>query len=291
MTNNTSRILLRLLIFFSLIVLSACLPRPVLEGELHGQLHWQGEVRLRGNVILADNSVLTIAPGTRVVFLPLKSAEKEMFEHPYFPGSELIVRGQLIARGTAEAPIRFQFIDPTAGPGSWGGINIEDSERVVFDYCSFRQADSAVHSRRSWVVVENSLFTENLVGIRFHDTEILIEKNLLHNNGAAIRFHFGAPVICRNEISGNRKGLFITSEPREYTIENNSFLDNFPYQVSLGEGVRDAVTLKNNYWGPLSSDQLLPRLFDGRLDSWLGVIEYLPMRSEPDAETGIRWNR
>lgn len=271
---------------------SACLPRPVLlQGELHGQLHWQGEVHLQGNVILAKDAVLTIAPGTRVLFLPMDLATDELADHPNFPGSELIIRGQIVAKGTAKMPISFQFVDPLASAGSWGGLNIEESPRAIFDYCYFTQADSAIHARQSWVVIENSFFSNNLVGIRFNDANMLIEKNLLQQNGAAIRFHFGSPVICKNEIRDNRKGLFITSEPRDYTIENNSFYNNRPYQVSLGEGVRDAVALGNNYWGSETAESLPATFFDGRLDDWLGTINFLPLRSQPDIDAGIRWKR
>ncbi|NOY13297.1 MAG: right-handed parallel beta-helix repeat-containing protein [Deltaproteobacteria bacterium] len=277
----------RLLIFLPLAFLSACLPQPALHGELHGQLLWQGEVRLWGNIILAEDAVLTIAPGTRIIFLPLDPAADTLREHPFFPGSELIVRGRIIARGTKDQPISFQFVDSSAPAGSWGGINIEGSSRAIFNYCSFRQADSAIHARNSRVVVENSLFTDNLVAIRFHDADIRIENNLLHNNGTAIRFHFGAPLIRKNVIRNNRKGLFITSAPRGYRIENNSFLDNQPYQVTLGEGVREDVVLKNNYWGAQGMAALLPWVYDGRLDDWLGTIEFQPLRSKPDQDAGI----
>ena len=270
--------------------LSASVPT-VIRGELHGQQFWQGVVRLRGDVVLAADAELNIAPGTHVLFLPPAEGEDLLNDHPYFPGSELIVRGQIRAEGTSAEPILFQSADPQAGPASWGGINIEESERAFFDYCSFQQADSAIHSRNSWVTIENSLFFGNLVGIRFHDSDILIENNLLYNNGAAIRFHFGSPVICKNEIRDNQKGLFITSNPWGYTIENNSFLNNRPYQISLGEGVTEPVQLRNNFWGDDETAGLDSYLYDGRIDDWLGVINFLPLRSKPDSDAGIRWNR
>ncbi len=283
--------LFRRLPLLLLLGLISCAAKPVLRGELHGQLFWQGEVHLQGNLILLEDAELTIAPGTQVVFLPLAPEEDDKYEHPYFPGSELIVRGRIMAKGTAEAPIQFRYVDPQGGPGSWGGINIEGSSLAHFEYSVFTQADSAVHSRDSWVVVENSHFHDNLVGIRFHDTDMLIEKNLLENNGAAIRFHFGAPVICRNIIRNNNKGLFITSEPREYIIENNSFLNNRPYEVSLGEGVRKTVELSKNFWGTQTPETLPSHFFDGRLDDWLGKVNYLPLRTTPDPDSGGVWSQ
>ncbi|WP_303721273.1 right-handed parallel beta-helix repeat-containing protein [Malonomonas rubra] len=290
-----TRLLLRLLFYILLLVplglLPSCAMKPIVQGDLQGQIEWRGEVYLRGNVILVEDAVLTIAPGTKVFFLPLAPSEDELSEHPYFPGSELIVRGKLLAEGTADAPISFQYIEASAPPGSWGGINIEGSPQARFEYSVFRQADSAVHARESWVVVENSRFANNLVGVRFHDTKMLIEKNLFENNGAAIRFHFGAPVICKNLIRNNDKGLFISSAPQDYKIENNSFIDNRIYEVSLGEGVRKQVVLKKNFWGGHTAKSLPTRFYDGRIDDWLGIIDYLPMRSNPDPDARDRWNR
>ena len=113
----------------------------------------------------------------------------------------------------------------------------------------------------------------------------------MQDNGAAIRFHFGSPVICKNIIRNNAKGLFVTSEPRDYTIENNSFLGNSPYEVSLGEGVRRTVELKNNFWGTQTAETLPDYLYDGHLDDWLGTVDYLPMRTLPDPDAGGVWKR
>ena len=269
-------------LFFAVLVLNSCsLVSPPLGQVLSGQIYWQGEVRLRGDVVLEAGSELIIAPGTKVIFETPRNGEDLYLEHPYFPGSELIVRGRLIALGTAEAPIIFMAADPDGKAGSWGGINIEESPEVHFSHCQFSQADSALHSRQSWVTVEHSVFNNNHVAVRFHDTRLLVENNLFENNGTAIRFHFGSPVICNNLIRHNGKGLFISSEPRDYRIENNSFIDNYPYQVSLGEGVRSAVDLRNNHWSEAVGSALETRFFDGRADEWLGRIEYLPVRSQP----------
>jgi hypothetical protein len=251
------------------------------EGQiLQGKLYWQQEVRLRGDIILDQDAELTIAPGTRVIFEPPAAGEDLYLDHPYFVGSELIVRGRLIALGTAAEPIIFSGADPSGGAGSWGGINIEDAPEVHFSYCRFEQADSAIHARKSRVRVEHSTFRHNLVGLRFHDTRLLAENNLFEENDTAIRFHFGAPVIRHNLIRNNHKGLFISETPQDYRIEDNSFFQNFPYQVSLGEGVRQDVDLRHNYWSETGAE-LEKRFFDGRLDDWLGVIDYLPVLDRP----------
>ncbi len=274
-----SRLLCTLLLVLSLT--SCSLLRPPMGQILKGNIYWQGEVRLHGDVVLDAGAELVIAPGTRVIFETPRSGEDLYREHPYFTGSELIVRGRLIALGTAEEPIVFIAADPLGQAGSWGGINIEDSPEAHFSHCRFEQADSALHSRQSRVTVEHSVFRNNHVGVRFHDTRLLVENNLFENNGTAIRFHFGSPVICNNLIRNNGKGLFISAEPRDYRIENNRFIDNSPYQISLGEGVRRAVDLRNNHWSEPAGPALEELFFDGRADDWLGRIEYRPVRNQP----------
>lgn len=267
-------------------ILSGCLaPLSQTPQILTGSIYWQGEVRLVGDVILAENADLTIAPGTQILFAA-PSAEQDIYrEHPYFIGSELIVRGRLQALGTVQQPIVFRAEDPSAPAGRWGAINIEGSPDSRFAYCVFQQADSAVHARQAKVEIRHSVFRHNLVGVRFHDTDLRVEQNLFEENDTAIRFHFGSPVIRHNLIRNNRKGLFISAEPRDYAIEQNAFIDNRPYQVNLGEGVRKPVNLAHNFWSEALGEALERLFFDGRLDEWLGRVEYLPvLKSSPPLE-------
>jgi len=281
-----------LLILCLLLLLTSCLPGRVIEarGVLHGDLVWQGVVQVAGDVVLAEDSHLTIRPGTQILFLP--PGEDDLFlEHPYFPGSELIVKGRITAIGLPEAPIVFASIDPDAAAGSWGGINIEGSPEAIFEYCLFRQADSAVHSREAQVYIEESIFEDNLVAIRFHSTEILIEHNLLRNNHAAIRFHFGSPVICENRFADNRVNLFITSHPRDYRIENNTFGATSDYQVIFGEEVPEDVRLSGNYWELKDAEALQATFYDGQRADYLGRVLVNPVRTSPASRTGPSWSR
>ncbi len=281
----------RFLLVFLAAALAGCLARPTqVSGTLEGEIFWQGTVRVAGDVVLGEGSRLQIAPGTRVLFLPAAAGEDRWTDHPNFPGSELIIRGRVIAEGTAEAPIDFRFVDPSAPAGSWGAINLEGSPEAVFRYCRFSQADSALHSRDSVVYVEQSLFEDNLVGIRFNNTELLAEKNLLRRNGSAIRFHFGAPVICLNQIVDNLRGVFITSHPREVRIENNNILRSREYSVVFGEEVPHDVSLPRNYWGSTDPAEIEAGFFDGRREGYLGKVDYLPLAPEPVEGAGISWN-
>lgn len=248
----------------------------VVTGELNGTQRWQGRVLIQGDVVIAPGSSLEIAPGSEILFLP--PGEHDLYrEHPHFPGSELIVRGTLRAEGSKDAPIRFAAADPGAPPGSWGGVNLQQSPSASFRFCRFTQADSAIHSQESEVYIEDSVFSENLVGIRFHTSRILIENNLLCRNDVAIRFHFGAPVICHNDIRNNGKGFFITSYPQDYHIEGNRIVDNHEASVVLGEEVPEAVVMPRNDWGTDDGRAIEATFFDGRRSDYLGRVEYLPL--------------
>lgn len=279
------------ILLFLVLSLTSCLPlSPALSGLLQGDLQWRGTVRISGDLVIAEGSHLVIAPGSEIVFLPPKEGPNQWTDHPNFTGSELIVRGTITAEGTAGQPITFRYLDGTGPAGSWGGVNLVASSDASFRHCRFTQADSALHSQESRVSVEESLFEENLVGIRFHSSEITIERNLLRRNGTAIRFHFGAPVIRSNEIRDNAKGFFVTSYPRDYQIEGNNIVGNYR-AVVLGEEVPGDVLMMDNYWGEKDGARIEEVFFDGRQIDYLGRILYRPFATEPFADAGTTWNR
>jgi len=284
-------------LFLSMVLAALCLMlvacaskrNPVVQGVLHGELTWQGDVFVAGDVTLAEDVKLTILPGTRVRFMPADTGPDELVAHPHFPGSELIIKGQIQAVGTPAEPIVFEAVDPDATAGFWGAINLFGSQEAVFEYCIFRQANSAIHSWDSQVYIEQSLFEDNLVGIRFNESEILIEHNLLRNNHTGVRFHFGSPVICENEFVDNNVNLFVTSHPRDYRIENNSFGVPAEYHVIFGEEVPEDVNLAGNFWLHENPSAMLDSFYDGRRSPYLGKVLVEPQRASPSSQTGLSW--
>ena len=174
------------------------------------------------------------------------------------------------------------ILSPTSGARA--------SQEAVFEYCIFRQADSAVHSRDSHVYIEQSLFEGNLVAVRFHDSEILLENNLLRNNHTAVRFHFGSPVICENEFHNNNINLFITSHPVDYRIENNSFGSPLEYHVVFGEEVPEDVNLPRNFWAYPDADHPEDSFYDGQRSPYLGRVLVVPSKTSPSSQAGLSWS-
>jgi hypothetical protein len=273
---------------------AGCLAVPstvLVSGVLHGDLQWEGEVRLAGDVLLAPDARLTIRPGTQVLFLPPGGFPGGLTEHPHFAGSELIIQGHLRAEGTADAPIVFRAANPAAAAGSWGALNLEEGGEGYFSHCIFRQADSAIHGSESSIVVTESLFENNLVGLRFHSSAVLATHNLWRNNGTAIRFHFGAPEISGNRCEGNRRNLFVTAHPTDYRIENNLFGKAAEYQVVLGEEVPDDFLLARNAWETTSLAELQSEMYDGRQVTYLGKVLVEPLLLAPPEGVGPSWIR
>jgi len=271
------------------LTLLGCAGSRFVPDELSGDVTWSGVVHVRGDVIVDASSRLLIEPGTEVVFHPPGEAAQND-NHPRFPGSELIVQGEIIAEGNAAKPIVFRYADPAAPAGSWGGINLESSRHASFSYCYFFQADSAIHSQESTVGVSQSIFRNNLVAIRFHSSRIVIENNVISGNGSGVRFHFGQPVIRNNRIVGNNKGFFITSHPSDYLIVDNTIADN-DWNVVLGEEVPEDVVMTGNYWGETDPEVIQEFFFDGQVESYIGRVLVEPFLTDPPAKSGTSWNR
>jgi len=283
-----AHLLFKLLLVGQIFLCTSCSPLNMQNSE---PIVWSGIVEIDQDLVFSPESELIILPGTEVVFHRAVPAHDTFRGHPNFVGYELIIRGRVSAVGTAESPIVFRSVDPEGGAGSWGGINLVESPDARFERCQFKQADSAIHSQNSTVAVENSIFENNLVGVRFHDSEILIESNLFQNNRTAIRFHFGAPVICLNTLRNNDRGLFITSYPLDYHIENNSFLNNLHGNVILGEEVPDDVELARNYWGTTDAANIAPTFYDGQRDDYIGHVRFEPFLLQPAGGSGGVWNQ
>lgn len=259
--------------------LSSCLTAPSLRliaDEITVDEFWSGRIEIDGDVVIAENAVVRIAPGSQIIFLPPSPGKDRLTEHPHFFGSELIVRGRLVAEGTPRAPIVFSAPDPLSAAGSWGGINLVQSAGSSFRHCRFTQADSAIHSQEARVSVSCSTFNRNLVGVRFFDSQIEISNNLFSENGTAIRFHFGAPTIEGNLITRNGRGFFVTSYPRDYRIINNSIVASSDGQVVLGEEVPEDLLLTGNYWGSIESSEIRSHFFDGQQVDYLGLVRIEP---------------
>jgi hypothetical protein len=125
--------------------------------EVAKELYWSGDKLIDGVKVIKDN--LTIAPGTTVSLSP---------------GSALVLRGKLYAKGTKEHPIK--FISAEEGQEPWGAIilagNRADSSRL--SHCIFSNGSGIEHDLVEYsamfsvhdvkdVLVENCSFSESRI--------------------------------------------------------------------------------------------------------------------------------
>jgi hypothetical protein len=97
-------------------------------------------------------------------------------------------------------------------------------------------------------------------------------------------------VICENKFVGNNVNLFVTSYPRDYHIENNSFGVPAEYHVVLGENVPEDVNLQRNFWlyqGDASIEQFF---YDGRRSPYIGRTLIEPSLTTLSSQVGLSWN-
>jgi len=113
---------------------------------IHGNENWSGKVHIIGDVIIAEDGVLTIEPGTTVKF----SVRDHFRGGQDTRRCELIVRGKLIAKGnkkrritlTSDSMNRKQLASPKkASAGDWYGIRKEGKKAITeLESCQIKYA-------------------------------------------------------------------------------------------------------------------------------------------------------
>lgn len=230
----------RLLIFSLLVLFTACTaailptpPRQELSGVISNDLTLSGEILLTGDLLILPGRTLTLQPGTTV---RVRKAESTKIDPEYISSfTEILVRGNLLAEGTADAPISFlPEIVPSTGEIVWAGITldhspasslrhvrIEGAEQGILSISSSPQlADNTIYNCRYGLVVqgpgsagiynnqikagEGGLFvlagaSPEIGGNRITDQ---VEEGLFVDATSA-------PRLGRNEISGNAIGLVL----------------------------------------------------------------------------------
>lgn len=114
--------------------------------EVHGEISvdtdWFGEILVTDTVVVLPNITLRIHPGTKVRFVHYRGyrePERKL---------NLIVRGRIIANGTALKPIYFTSDAPDPQNGDWSLLRlISTTGQSEFNYCVF---EFAQHGLNVW---------------------------------------------------------------------------------------------------------------------------------------------
>jgi hypothetical protein len=247
-------------------------PRPSLvlgDAIIDGAASWSGEVRIKGVVTVKKEGRLTILPGTRVVF------ERFDRDGDGIGDGELLVEGEIVARGTAQAPILF-----TSGAGQpqkadWKYLYLDFARRGELEHVIAEYAYSGIQVHFCQARVRHSEFRHNVDGVRFSTVNIEVAGNRIHDNTHGLRYEErrSTAQVHHNDITGNDIGIFVvTRSDDRAVVEQNNIAGNRLYNVKLGLEQAGGVTFPRNWWGSTDPGEIAATFFDGRRDPALGRV-------------------
>jgi len=240
------------------------------------EIVWQGEVVVRGTVLIAKDERLVIRPGTRVRFAFLDENGDGTGD------SRIEVKGSVLARGTEGAPIEFApEKSGGADAGGWDAVLIEDAASAEFSHCRFAGAQQAVHAHRTPLLVERNLFERNGIGLRFTGGPVTIRGNRFAANGTAVRYWESSPELTANRFEGNATGVFIREGSARSVVTGNNFISSADYHIKLGESQSADVDARDNWWGTTRREEIERLIFDHEDAGYLGRVRYEPLAPAP----------
>jgi len=239
---------------------------------------WRGEVRIRGSVVVPRGVTLTIEPGTVVRF------EKIDVDGDGIGDSELYVEGNLVAEGAPGRPIVFTSAEAVPSPRDWKYLFVNLSRKTTLSRCVSEYAFSGVQIHFSRATVTRCLFRRNVDGFRFSTAEGTFSRNRMTENVYGVRYEErnSTAVLSRNEITGNKVGVFCVMESSgKVAIRENRIHGNAEYDFKLGNRQKADVPVPGNWWGTDDPAAIRARIFDRGMEPELGRVLFEPHLHEP----------
>uniref|UniRef100_A0A831U1X0 DUF1565 domain-containing protein n=1 Tax=Geobacter metallireducens TaxID=28232 RepID=A0A831U1X0_GEOME len=163
---------------------------------------WRGEVFVEGGITVAPQTTLTVEPGTVVRFRRTVAGEGA--------GPLLLVQGRLVARGSAEAPVRFtsSFSDPRAG--EWQGIVFLGSEKKnLLEQCRVEGAAVGIDASFSTVTLKEVSLADCGTGARFQDSIVTVSGGSASGCAVGMDFADSESDIRGITVRGNGRGMTV----------------------------------------------------------------------------------
>ena len=268
---------------------------------------WEGDITIKGVVVVGRNTKLTIKPGTTIRFHRIDSDNDGVGD------SEIRVLGSLFAEGTAEHKIIFKSAESQPAPKDWSYVLLFTSgAHNRINHCIFSHGFSGLQVQFSTASVINSVFKDNFEGVRFGRADLSIENNIFTRNDVGIRFTRmeGPALISNNEIMANRIGIFLVPSGQNIAdffkpgrggipwntgrlkITGNNIYQNTMYNLNLGEKQFWDLDISGNYWGCTENRLIEQTIFDRRRDGKLGIAIYKPfLNNKVMLRNGLQNNR
>lgn len=218
------------------------------RGAYSGEVVWQGNVTMIGDVLILEGASLVIRPGTQVNVVP---AEGTKIDPEYLSSqTELLVRGRLDIQGTAEAPVRFNIVENQAVEDiAWAGITLHRAADSSISHAVISRADTAIRCVTSSPRITGSKISGCRYGIIAQEQSHpeVIDNVLIGGEGGIFCWGGSNPYIVDNTITGHdEEALFVDakSAPRlgaNLVSENAIGLALYPRHLSF-----ERVVSRNN---------------------------------------------
>lgn len=282
----------------------------VLPQEISGSEQVSGTVVVRGTSKVMPGAVLTLEPGSVVLFDPVD------LDGDGIKDSGLHVEGVLVARGTPEMPVRFTSSAARPEPGDWLEIRVDRSSGTVLEHCIVEYSRYGLHAHFSSGIVTDSIFRNNIDGTRFGRARYYVLNNRFENNiGKGINLRQSPLVVQGNEIFRNRHGIFIFEKGGDAVIRGNTFEGNEMSDIRFGDffsgeaplivenrvsgkdglrikgaagemGIKGTTGIPPGTVGPRSETLSLDMLWESSFDTF---IDAGPVRVSSDRIASVTW--
>lgn len=230
--------------------------------ELSGNLTLAGEIIFKKAQLVPAKSVLSVAPGTTVRFAA---------------NTGLTVNGKLLSIGTKTQPITFTSLADKKS-GAWNELVIEQALDSSLSYTIIEYASWGIHGHFTNLTLDHILARHNNGGMRFRSGPVIIRNSVFKNNGIGIRSYMGNATIEDNVITENEIGLFVRERGSGLTVRRNNFFANSDYNIRSGDFNSEDIQATGNWWG--SSDPA-KTIFDGRQEEGVGKVIFEPFLTKP----------
>ncbi|MEJ2052350.1 MAG: energy transducer TonB [Calditrichaceae bacterium] len=259
-----------------------------IDGQVITQtVSWSGEIRITGDVVVSQTGILIIEQGTKVIFEAQKDSKKSG-EDP--TRSELIIKGVLLAKGTANNKIIFTSSAKSPRMGDWYGIQIASSRQgSEIEYAIIEYAYDGIIIKNCNPVISNSHIRYN-----YNSGLTIIIKanpkltaNVISENGyAGIVCRLNAnPYLSENMISLNQIGIIVfgKSQPNlgnlnkgeDYNIGQNTIINNEEYDFHNHSS--QPILAENNSWGTSNVTDISKQIYDSSDESKYGEVDFQPV--------------
>ena len=194
---------------------------PAIGGVLSEDLVLSGDYLLRADLQVPTGITLTIQAGSRIYIQPSDSTK---IDPEYLSREiELLVRGRLLALGTAERPIRFVPLVADPAKIAWAGIELVGSRGTQLRHLLISQADVGLLCLGASPLVDGVQILRSRYGIILQQgcAPQITDSLLADGEGGLFCWDESAPQVQGSQIlRQEEEGIYLSRQCRGRFIGN-----------------------------------------------------------------------